>query len=231
MLFFLIAISLILNGVLSSLIVVGSDCNSEGSGGRGQLTPRGPDFPRNSSAYNLTIPEDLTLRAVTVGIGTQNYTCSLTSGTPTWKPVGAMAQLRDITDAEEDPEEIARAATKKQSRKLLSRYTHIATHYFVPHGASGAGAPAFFFDPRKNLWPNTGPADNYVIVAKIGLMPAPNHPKRNVPWLALKGVDGNAASLVFRTNTHFGASPPESVCVVEGEEANMGYSALYWFYH
>lgn len=231
MLLLRIAISIILTGVFSSLGVFGSDCIPEGAGDHGRLTPRGPDFPKDAAHYNLTIPAGLSLRAVTVGIGTQNYTCSLASGTPTWKPVGAMAQLRDVTDSEEDPAELAQAATHKKTRRVLSRYAHIATHYFIPHGPTGAGAPGFFFNPRTNLLPDATPEDNYIIVAKLGAMPAPNHPKRNVPWLALKGIDGNAASLVFRTNTNYGVSPPESACVGEGEEANMGYSALYWFYH
>ncbi|KAH9808716.1 hypothetical protein DFH28DRAFT_1087264 [Melampsora americana] len=226
-----ITISVILTGVLSSL---GSDCAPEGTGDHVRLMHRepsstGPNFPKGASAYNLTIPTDLSLKAVAVGVGTQNYTCSLASGTPTWTLVGAMAHLRDITNAEEDPAEIAKAAAKKDSRKVLSQYTRIAKHYFIPHEQSAA--PAFFFDPNKNRLKSASIADNYVIVAKIGSMPAPNHPKRNVPWLALKRVEGNAARLAFRTNTHFGVPPPESACTQEGEHSNMGYSALYWFYH
>ncbi|KAH9808884.1 hypothetical protein DFH28DRAFT_597567 [Melampsora americana] len=187
-----------------------------------------PEFPENACDYNLTIPNGLTLRYLAVGLGTQNYTCSTSSGTPTWNLLGAMAQLRDISDTLEDPVLIANAVINQKAQTALEPYKPIAKHYFIPH--KPLAAPAFFFLPDQELCSDFSEED-FVIVSKIGSMPSPNDPtKRNVPWLALKTIQGDIARMVLRTNTHLGVEPSSDDCLKDGEEANMPYSALYWFY-
>ncbi|EGG11783.1 uncharacterized protein MELLADRAFT_124322 [Melampsora larici-populina 98AG31] len=188
-----------------------------------------PRFPKNASDYNLTIPNDLrvTLRYLAVGVGTQNYTCSLISGKPTWNSLGAMAQLRDISNTLEDPALVSNAAINPKAKISLTPYKPIAMHYFVPH--EPLAAPGFFFEPSKKPCSDVT-KEEFVIVSKIGAMSSPNHPERNVPWLALKQIEGDAAQIVFRTDTHLGVAPSPQTCLAEGKGANMRYSALYWFY-
>ncbi|KAG0150075.1 hypothetical protein CROQUDRAFT_668768 [Cronartium quercuum f. sp. fusiforme G11] len=184
-----------------------------------------PDFPKNASAYNLTIPEGSHLKYLGVGFGTQNYTCSLASGTPLWKPVGALAELRDITNITTDPITFARAAIKRDAKEKLADYPVLAIHYFVPR--KPAPLPAFFFNPE--IVPDDKKGD-FVVATKIGAMPSPHHPTRNVAWLALRVIEGDVARYVFRTNTHLGVAPSPEHCTSEGQEVDRKYSALYWFY-
>ncbi|KAG0150076.1 hypothetical protein CROQUDRAFT_682693 [Cronartium quercuum f. sp. fusiforme G11] len=248
----------------------------------------GPKLPKDAAAYNLTVPEGLQLKYLGIGFGTQNYTCSLVSGTPNWNPVGAVAELRDLTGITTSPVNIAREAIRKEAQSALASYPHLATHYFVAHDP--APLPGFFFEPNKDekrillshqaekkidqqrrmaftgnshypevtsasqmkyetsftselkyglVRESTGTSEvgglptekgKFIIAAKMGSIPSPDDPTQNVPWLALKGIEGDAARFILRTDTQLGVAPSLRNCIFEGQEANIRYSALYWFY-
>lgn len=126
-----------------------------------------------------------------------------------------MAGLWDLTHTKDDPRVIAKNAVQNKAEFVLAPYAQLALHYFVPGKTSGV--PGFFFIQSS---------DDYVLVKKMGQMPAPENPNINVPWLSLKQTEGKAAQVVFRTHTNAGVAPRASTCTEIGMESYMKYSAL-----
>jgi len=173
---------------------------------------------------------------VSIGIGTQNYTCANTS---TYTNVGALAELFDISCLYNTPlfdamPDIAIAAWKATpasitAANLISSYQTfknsdvLGQHYFVPN-PEGAG-----LSPK---WDFTSSAFNhnhqaFVVAAKVSQAAAPTGPQ-DIPWVSLKRVTGKLAKQVYRTDTRLGQPP--ATCTYGSPEIEVKYAAMYWFY-
>jgi len=164
---------------------------------------------------------------ITLGVGTQNYTCNST--TSTYSSNVALADLYDITN-------VIKSNTKDSLCKLYLKNSQdcsaddnplqlnlVAEHFFNTAG------PNFDFTKSERGW----------LQAKKGAgVPAPGHasngvkPQANgaVDWLYLldngAGVSQNLQS-VYRVQTA-GGIPPKT-CSGD-EQIEIPYAAEYWFY-
>ncbi|KAL4784414.1 hypothetical protein BJX76DRAFT_219447 [Aspergillus varians] len=192
----------------------------------------------------LPPPSDgLSLKSITLGRGTQNYTCA--SATNTTKPVatGATATLFDascIAALDTDNSDTSKTqsllhilpdvlrpiplSSTDLLANILNRLTNqnldIGRHYFTADGTP-------FFDLRG--WNSS---DSDWIAAKMeDDMAAPARPgygiTKDVPWLKLTHVDGGLRE-VYRVHTSGGSAP--ATCEGMPEELTVDYTAEYWFY-
>ncbi|KZO96624.1 hypothetical protein CALVIDRAFT_555012 [Calocera viscosa TUFC12733] len=183
------------------------------------------DVPANLSS--LIPPSSVSLIQVTVGFGTQNYTC--TNGK--YVSAGAVAQLFDISCVQNVPAiscELTQAIHQLEQQasgetflnlvaaKLGGGYK-LADHYFDT--SIGTLSPVFNFQVSHG---------GFVIGKKLVDVPAPVNPAVNVDWLQLQGVSGNAAKYVIREETA-GGQPPSS-CSVANATLEVAYAAKYWFF-
>ncbi|CAE6531193.1 unnamed protein product [Rhizoctonia solani] len=167
----------------------------------------------------LSIPRGVKPLYITVGIGTQNYTCS-SSGT--YNAAGAVANLVDMSCAYtanpnlfNNAESWAYALFSNWQYPLKPYIDIIGKHYFITE--NGSGAPKFDFAQSGK---------GYVVTKKIGGVPSPDG-SENVDWLELQNTSGNLAKYVFRVNTIRG-QPPASCRA--GQTLTVKYTAKYWFF-
>jgi len=182
-----------------------------------------------ANASSVVPPANTTLIQVTLGFGTQNYTCQ--SGK--FVNVGAVAEVFDISCLQSLPP-IASAlapsalalstAANASTVDLLTLITtvarmsgyQLANHYF--DSSTGALSPVFNFAVSGG---------SYFVGKKAVDIPAPTG-TQDVDWLLLQNVRGSAAVYVVREETA-GGQPPTS-CTVENEALQVPYAAKYWFY-
>ncbi|KAG6812886.1 hypothetical protein H0H92_015621 [Tricholoma furcatifolium] len=176
------------------------------------------DIPSNQTVLNAaTAP----LSYVAVAIGVQNYTCS-SSGTYT--NVGAVAELFDISCLYSDAAafddltslayniwELVPPTVTPQSiiNLLLSANTPgiLGQHYYVTNPITGSGvSPKWDFTSQGAT---KGNSNAYVIGAKTGDLPAPTG-SQDIDWVQLKAVEGELATIVYRTDTRGGQPPAAS---------------------
>ncbi|KZT51750.1 hypothetical protein CALCODRAFT_503164 [Calocera cornea HHB12733] len=184
------------------------------------------ELPANLSA--LLPPSSDSLSQVTIGFGTQNYTC--TGGK--YVNVGALAQVFDISCIQESKvistniaamiNEIQGIAGGIGLENWLGSLASmggfkLADHYFDT--SSGTLAPVFNFQVSGG---------DFVIGKKLQDLPDPTNPAVNVDWLQLTAVAGDAAKFLVREQTA-GGQPPSS-CAVENETLQVPYAAKYWFF-
>ncbi|EJU04608.1 hypothetical protein DACRYDRAFT_98503 [Dacryopinax primogenitus] len=179
---------------------------------------------------NLTAlipPANVSIVQVTIGFGAQNYTC--TQGK--YVNVGAVAQVFDISCIQNLPSisaGLSLAINELESvagEGLLNFITmlakmggfKLADHYFDT--SSGALAPVFNFQISGG---------GFAIGKKLQDIPDPVNPIKNVDWLQLTAVQGDAAKFLVREQT-VGGQPPAS-CAVENETLQVPYAAKYWFF-
>ncbi|KZT51749.1 hypothetical protein CALCODRAFT_420745, partial [Calocera cornea HHB12733] len=168
------------------------------------------------------------LSQVTIGFGTQNYTC--TGGK--FVNVGALAQVFDISCIQELPAisaNLAAAINEIQGleggiafENWIAKVAQwsgfkLADHYFDT--SSGSLAPVFNFQVSGG---------DFVIGKKLQDLPDPTNPAVNVDWLQLTAVAGDAAKFLVREQTA-GGQPPAS-CSIENETLQVPYAAKYWFF-
>ncbi|KAF8515961.1 hypothetical protein JB92DRAFT_2542830, partial [Gautieria morchelliformis] len=188
------------------------------------------DIP--SGQTNVTLPSGVKPRFITVGLGTQNYTCS-SSGT--YINVGAVAELLDISCLVSDkaftslrkrapfPDSDAVWEHEARVRALLGpNRLRLGQHYFETNPTGAAGVTPVF-DFRGDLLKNDSQA--FTAVTKLGGLLAPTNSTQDVDWLELSTFQGNAASFVFRVDTHFG-QPPKT-CQPGSAQIQVRYSAKY----
>ncbi|KAL4966046.1 DUF3455 domain-containing protein [Aspergillus stella-maris] len=180
----------------------------------------------------------LTLKSITIGRGTQNYTCD--TANPSSKPTatGATATLFDAsclasfgTGNDGDLLHLVPDALKPISlgttdliTGILARASgqniEIGKHYFT-----AASVP--FFD----LTSSGSGMDKWIAAKKEGEMPAPGKPgfgvTGDVAWLKLTGVEGGFKE-VYRVLTAGGAAP--ETCLDMEEVFTVDYTSEYWFY-
>ncbi|OJI98759.1 hypothetical protein ASPVEDRAFT_25610 [Aspergillus versicolor CBS 583.65] len=201
--------------------------------------------PLGDSVYfpESTLPapsKGLELKFVTVGRGTQNYTCPANNNTAKPKAIGATANLFDASciaalhldsdSGKQFPIHIIPDVLKPIAMgtvdflaDMLSRTRgqdmEIGKHYFTADGVP-------FFDLRSQHSSN-----DWLSCQKEAEMPAPERPgngvNEDVAWLKLKHVDGGLSE-VYRLHTA-GGSPPATCEGISGE-FTMEYAAEYWFY-
>ncbi|KAL2045195.1 hypothetical protein N7G274_002277 [Stereocaulon virgatum] len=169
-----------------------------------------------------------TLKAITLGRGTQNYTCDTASGAP--RAVGAKADLFDVTP-------LLQSITVPQGTQLLNLLPEFLINFSLSlvqrysirvlgyHYFNAAGKPTFdlgdtgFFVGKK-VGSITAPSDAYVGQFGIGY--------GAVDWLKLADAGGSVGiSQVYRVVTAGGKQMPS--CTTAGP-FQVEYAALYWFY-
>ncbi|CAE6482579.1 unnamed protein product [Rhizoctonia solani] len=171
------------------------------------------------SSPDISIPSGLKPKYITLGVGTQNYTCSSAG---TYASAGAVATLVDISCAyASDPYLFGDVQTwaynlYPQWQYASEPYTHeLGKHYFISQ--SGSIAPKFDF---------TQTGKGYTVAKKAAGTTSPEG-SNNVDWLELQSTSGNLAKYVFRVDTQ-GGQPPAS-CKA-GETVRVKYTAKYWFF-
>ncbi|KAI9375494.1 hypothetical protein BJX61DRAFT_129474 [Aspergillus egyptiacus] len=194
--------------------------------------------------------EGLVLESITLGRGTQNYTCATNTNTSAPEAAGATATLFDLsclaalkTDADDETDDETQSPLHILPDMLksipLSSVEFIASllrvssgqdlvigkHYFTADGEP-------FFDLRG--WDSDSKRSDfqaYILAEKEDDSDAPEKPgygiTGDVAWLKLKGVEGGFSE-VYRVHTA-GGSPP-STCEGMPEVFTVDYTAEYWFY-
>ncbi|KAJ0424915.1 hypothetical protein BJY00DRAFT_226096 [Aspergillus carlsbadensis] len=204
--------------------------------------------------FTLSEPsEGLSLQFLTLGRGTQNYTCASNTNTSTPEATGATATLFDVsclaaldadtagdTDSSDTPSQslldllpdVLRSVPLGSAdflTSLITRFTGqnlvIGTHYFTKDGVP-------FFDFRGLSSDNSrSTADSWIAAAKDDEMDAPAKPgyglTGDVAWLKLTRVEGGISE-VYRLHTSGGAAP--ATCEGMPEEFTVDYTSQYWFY-
>lgn len=180
-----------------------------------------------------SLPTGLTLKAITIGRGTQNYTCA--SSTASDKPVsiGAVATLFDATDyLPQRPEDglpflaYLVATFLDFPREVLEQYRRL--EIVGSHFVDASGAPTFDL---------TAPYSGHFRGKKIAGVAAPAESKPGpfgqgngaVDWVALTAIDGAAGlGFVYRVATA-GGKPP-ATCAGAAANIEEQYATEYWFY-
>ncbi|KAL2840697.1 hypothetical protein BJY01DRAFT_17167 [Aspergillus pseudoustus] len=195
--------------------------------------------------------EGLSLQFLTIGRGTQNYTCATNTNTSTPEAIGATATLFDASclaalDVDTDFND---SSSESQSllhllpdvlrsvplgsadflSNLITRVTGqdlvIGTHYFTADGVP-------FFDFRGSSSDSSrATAESWVAAAKDDDEDAPAKPgygiTGDVAWLKLTRVEGGISE-VYRLHTSGGAAP--ATCEGMPEVFTVDYTSEYWFY-
>ncbi|KAK0495937.1 hypothetical protein EDD18DRAFT_1074972 [Armillaria luteobubalina] len=150
---------------------------------------------------------------ITVGVGTQNYTCS---DAGTYTNVGAVASIFDIsclygTPSFDNIQDTVLAAWEKSDwtspHDISHELTLLGEHYFITNPITGTG-----ISPKWDFTATTGNSEAFVVANGTGRSPAPTG-SQDVDWLSLKKLLGNLADEVYRTDTRAG-QPPASVGVL-----------------
>ncbi|KAE8335786.1 hypothetical protein BDV24DRAFT_155706 [Aspergillus arachidicola] len=174
---------------------------------------------------------DLRLKYVTVGRGTQNYTCQDDSNTTAPQAVGAVATLLDVSClAAYNPAllhnftPVVRAVNSETLpflALLSSQLSSPATKFILgKHEFNAAGQPVF--DLRL-----AGGSD-WMATKRNASSAAPDDNAVNVPWLKLTSVNGTGVKEVYRLYT-VGGQPPTN-CQKRKGTFQVEYAAEYWFY-
>ncbi|KAK0458708.1 uncharacterized protein EV420DRAFT_1479407 [Desarmillaria tabescens] len=165
---------------------------------------------------------------ITVGVGTQNYTCSEQG---TYTSIGAVAAILDIsclygTPRFDDIQDVVLAAWQNSdsttAHELSSELTLLGEHFFITNPITGTG-----ISPEWDFTATLGNTDAFVVANETGTSPAPTG-SQDVAWLSLVRILGELAKEVYRTDTRAG-QPPAS-CTPGSEPITVQYSAKYWFF-
>jgi len=218
---------------LAAFPLVAADLSGQGTAPHCNISDISLDLALNidsNGLQNLTLfdpPSNVSLAQVTIGLGTQNYTC--TNGK--YVNVGALAQVFDISCIQNLPAISAVLSGAIQELEgvdgegllnfliMLAKMGgfKLADHYFDT--SSGSLAPVFNFQISGG---------GFAIGKKLVDLPSPINPAVNVDWLQLEAIKGDAAKFLVREQTQ-GGQPPSS-CAVENETLQVPYAAKYWFF-
>ncbi|KAJ5773882.1 hypothetical protein N7457_008778 [Penicillium paradoxum] len=193
------------------------------------------------NATNSPLPEpskNLTLKYVTLGRGTQNYTCpsnSSSNSNSTIKPeaTGAAATLFDASCIASSSEALLHEIPAIISNTPLGSLAFMAAlvaqgtrstniiigeHYFNAEG-----------DPIFDM--ALSGSKSWVAANKIASTPAPNSTvasSHDVAWLKLGHKSGKGIQEIYRVFTSQG--DPPSTCAGQNSTIEVAYAAEYWFY-
>jgi hypothetical protein len=178
---------------------------------------------------SLPAPDGLTVKAITLGRGTQNYTCEPGSTAPP-KPIGAIATLYDASPffpflpPSDGDEILALLPDYLISLKLDALQTFLPVlghHFFDAHGTPvfDLGHVGLFRGKRSAA-----------IVAPSDSFKGPfNQGRGAVDWLQLCAVEGSKyLKEGYRVETA-GGKPPAS-CEGQPATIEVEYATQYWFY-
>ncbi|KAH7325485.1 hypothetical protein B0J17DRAFT_604410 [Rhizoctonia solani] len=176
----------------------------------------------------ISIPKGMKPEYITLGIGTQNYTCTKAGN---YTSAGAVATLIDISclyeskpELFEDVQDYAynlfpmyghNMPTWHKIEAVIGHYPHIiGDHYFIPK--DGAIAPKFDFRRSQK-----GDNNAYTVDKRAGGIPSPEG-SRHIDWLQLESTAGQLSKYTFRVDTQ-GGQPPKS-CHKEGHTITVPYT-------
>ena len=173
----------------------------------------------NLGSASLPAPIDMTLKAVTLGRGTQNYTCAPGS-TAAPVAIGAVAELLDITALVPlfPANEVMKILNELPSYLINYNFDELENssipacgrHYFTK-----AGVPTFDLGKTGKLSGKKS-AD---ITAPGGTA---------VDWLQLTAVNPSTLKAAYRVQTVKGKAPKS--CKGQPAAIEVQYAAQYWFY-
>jgi hypothetical protein len=165
----------------------------------------------------------LTLKHVAIGRGTQNYSCTAPSATPS--TIGAVATLFDCTNLARLSESALNEITREAVYFSLTMLTEIVPFQILGHH--------YFLSDLTPTF-NLSRVNNTLYAKKIASINAPANADIGpdgtgaVPWLALDNKGGSVGvQEVYRVETAGGKSP--ALCKSQGI-LTIQYSAQYWFY-
>ena len=182
-----------------------------------------------SGSTSLPTPGESVLKAVTIGRGTQNYTCA--SSTSADKPiaVGAVATLFDV-------KALLPFLPPREGQDFLDLLPSL--FYSFPREAlEGSIIPQagmHYFNIDANPVFNLSMSGNGILVGnKTGDIVAPQDSVAGahgaVDWLALSAKSGsNGLAKAYRTNTASGKAP--ATCEGQTSTIEIPYSAQYYFF-
>lgn len=152
---------------------------------------------------------DMRLVMIALGEGTQNYTCSTPSSTPS--AIGAVAQLFDAScELSADP------TISTPALGSIIESASIGAHFFVDNTT-----PDFDIIGLGNTQ-----------AKKVQDVNAPQ-PASDVKWLRLEAqTQGSTSSVkeIYRLNTEGGLAPATCEGRAAGEVVTVDYRAQYWIY-
>ncbi|MCJ1371260.1 hypothetical protein MMC20_002475 [Loxospora ochrophaea] len=198
------------------------------------------------TAGNASLPppaSDLTVKAITIGSGIQNYTCDLTNQTAVPKSIGAVATLTNaisffaqnqtIPTYQLDaylnslPSYILTLAANKNSTatataaRLISQLPIQGHHFFDAQGIPTFDLGDLGLIKGKKLGDIKAPANSTKGPGGVG--------NGAVDWLALPATNGSRLlKEVFRVETA-GGNPPKT-CAGQNSTLSIPYAAQYWFF-
>ncbi|KAL4752075.1 hypothetical protein BDW72DRAFT_78585 [Aspergillus terricola var. indicus] len=198
-----------------------------------------PSTTTLSSSTLSTPSSGLSLKAITLGRGTQNYTCAGSTAITSPEATGATATLFDasclvVPDANADRQSTLHflpdilktvpLGNVDLFASLLSRSSGqniaVGKHYFTADGTP-------FFDLRGSERYDS----DWIAAKKEDEDDAPAKPgygiTGDVAWLKLTAVEGSLKE-VYRIHTAGGSAP--ATCEDMPEEFTVDYAAEYWFY-
>ncbi|KAG8729987.1 hypothetical protein FRC12_020586 [Ceratobasidium sp. 428] len=187
------------------------------------------------ATHDLNIPEKAKVVYITLGVGTQNYTCTAAGN---YTSAGAVAELIDTSCIYEYHQKLFDELPDRVYNKIgmyshqlpslhkieaiFGYYPHmLGKHYFTSQ--NGAIAPVFDFRTSKK-----GDENAFTIDKRVGGIPSPDG-KKNIDWLQLESTAGGLAKYTFRVDTKGGVAPKS--CHKEGHTITVPYTAMYWFFN
>ncbi|KAK2812715.1 hypothetical protein FQN49_008349 [Arthroderma sp. PD_2] len=178
-------------------------------------------LPEHGHLPELPGPDSgLRLKYITLGVGTQNYTCHTGAAKPV--PIGAVATLYDASClADRNPQVI------DLINMVALHYPKISTNWIVEKFLKMTILGQHYFTGTKPFFDlSTRGGSDKAFVSVVANVPAPN--KKDVPWLRLDKTEGSGITAVFRVITHEGTSP--ATCLGMAPSFQVGYTAQYWVY-
>ncbi|EEP77003.1 predicted protein [Uncinocarpus reesii 1704] len=180
-------------------------------------------LPETGNGAELPSPaSELALKYITLGVGTQNYTCANLEKSAKPALVGAVATLYDVS------------CLASQSSWFLDMFARMVVRLpvrmvnrLVPKYLGSEMQGHHYFEGRVPLFDlRTNGHNDYAYVSVAAKVPAPQN--RDVDWLRLDRVDGSGIEAVYRVKTTAGKAPTS--CKNMPDQFEVKYIAQYWMY-
>lgn len=198
----------------------------------GDLSSYRDQVPLSNGTDSLPSPSrGLKVKAITLGRGTQNYTCPSNSSDPP-TAVGAVADLFDLSPLLQYLPSSEGVHVINELPKYLINF-HLATieHSPIPnlghHYFDAAGVPTFDLGKKTGIL--KGKRDAGIAAPKKASKGPEGKGGGAVDWLALCAVAGSKGlQMGYRVETAGGKAPKS--CKGQPEKIQVQYAAQYWFY-
>ncbi|KAI0078333.1 hypothetical protein K474DRAFT_1641695 [Panus rudis PR-1116 ss-1] len=194
----------------------------------------------------LFVEANLDLNFVGLAFGVQNYTCTQAGN---FTSAGAVAELIDVSCLTGSsifhslPDQTYNLWTNKDFdstsvQDIISSFHMsnppeiLAQHYFITNPTTGQGlSPVWDFRSSGKFSAGGGASRTAFVVAKgKGSLPAPTDPKKDINWLQVENIGGdaggNVAQVVYRTDTR-GGQPPDSCQFGSSLDVSIKYVSFY----